>query len=186
MLGCQQTESTNENRRLDVQQEEIDSDKKRIEVEQIAERKDTLKTNNEIATHLATIASDVPNVRDAVAIIAGPYSVVGIDIDGEVERERVGTIKYSVSEALQNDPYGKTAVVVADADIVDRIRQMNEQIRDGEPVQAVVEQLATIVARYMPTFPVPENKEDYDVNEDNLREEEKQQMEEIQREQVND
>lgn len=187
MIGCQQTESNNENARMNMQQEEAQNEERRIYVQQTAERKETLKTNKEIATHLATVANDVPNVRDAVAIIAGPYTVVGIDIDGNIERERVGTIKYSVSEALQNDPYGKTAIVIADADIVDRLRQMNEQMRAGEPIQGVVEQLATIVARYMPTFPVPEkSRDDYDLNEDNLRDEEKEQLEEIQQEQAND
>src|SRR5690625_7749064 len=160
MIGCQHADSNCENARFDVQQEEVRNEEKRIDVQQIAEQKKTLKTNKEIATHLATVANDVPNVRDAIAIIAGPYTVVGDDIDGEIERDRVGTIKYSISEALQNDTYGKTATVVADADIVDRLRQMNEQMRAGEPIQGVVEQLTPIVARYMPTFPVPEKSRD--------------------------
>src|SRR5690625_46228 len=54
----------------------------------------------EIATHLANIASDVPNVNGATAIVLGTYAVVGIDVEEELDRSRVGTIKYSVSEAL--------------------------------------------------------------------------------------
>src|SRR5699024_2457091 len=89
--------------------------------------------NKDIATHLANVASDVPNVHDAAAIVAGPYAVVGIDVDGTLDRSRVGTIKYTVSEALQHDPYGKTAVVIADADIMERIRSMRQNIQDGYP-----------------------------------------------------
>src|SRR5699024_11699221 len=59
------------------------------------------------ADHLANVAGDVPNVKDATAVVAGPYAVVGIDVDKDLDRSRVGTIKYSVTEALQHDPYGK-------------------------------------------------------------------------------
>ena len=129
-----------------------------IDVEQSSYEQNNQYSNNEIATHLANIAADVPDVNDAVAIIAGPYAVVGIDIDEETDREQVGTIKYAVSEALKNDPYGKTAVVIADADMMQRLREMNTKMRQGHPVQGVTEELAEIVGRYMPTFPVDENR----------------------------
>src|SRR5699024_520348 len=128
-----------------------------LPLEQTSYQNDHTFTNEEIASHLATVASEVPNVNDAAAIVAGPYTVVGIDIDEKTKRERVGTIKYSVTEALQHDPYGRTAVVIADADIMTRIQEMGNQLRDGHPVKGVVDELATIVSRYMPTFPVNEN-----------------------------
>ncbi len=121
------------------------------------QNQDTL-TNSEIATHLATIASKVSEVHDAAAIIAGPYAVVGIDIDEHTERERVGTIKYSVTEALQHDPYGRTAVVIADGDIMTRIREMGNELNEGHPVQGISEELANIVSRYMPTVPPADNQ----------------------------
>lgn len=124
-------------------------------VEQTSDRNNAA-SNNEIATHLANIASEVPDVDGAAAVVAGPYAVVGIDVDEKLERQRVGTIKFSVSEALRDDPYGKTAVVVADADTTERIRNMRDQMQDGEPIQGVVDELAEIVGRFMPTFPVEE------------------------------
>lgn len=114
-------------------------------------------TNEEIADHLANIAKHVPDVENAFAIVAGPYAVVGIDVGKSIDRQRVGTIKFSVSEALRDDPYGKTAIVVADADGTERIRRMAEKIRAGEPIEGFVDELAEIVARYMPTFPVEEH-----------------------------
>lgn len=129
-----------------------------IGVEQSSYEQNNQLTNNEIATHLANIAADVPDVKDAVAIIAGPYAVVGIDIDQKTDREQVGTIKYAVTEALKHDPYGKTAVVIADGDILQRLREMKNKISQGHPIQGVAEELAEIVGRYMPTFPVPENR----------------------------
>ncbi len=126
-------------------------------VEQTNYKDNHTLTNEQIADHLATIAAKVPDVNDAAAIVAGPYAVVGIDINEMTERERVGTIKYSVGEALQHDPYGRTAVVVADADMMTRIREMGNNLRNGHPVQGVVDELADIVGRYMPTVPTDDN-----------------------------
>lgn len=124
------------------------------------------QSNEDIANHLANIAQGVPDVNNAYAVVAGPYAVVGIDIDEDLERQRVGTIKFSVAEALQEDPYGKTAVVVADADATERIRMMAEKIREGQPIQGILDELAEVVARYMPTFPVDEQNINIEENEE--------------------
>ncbi|MEI3611024.1 YhcN/YlaJ family sporulation lipoprotein [Pseudogracilibacillus sp. SO30301A] len=156
----------------------------KIQVEQSSYEENLNLDNQEIASRLATIATEVPDVRDAAAIIAGPYAVVGIDIDESVERQRVGSIKYSVNEALQKDPYGKTAVVVADADMTERIREMGDKIQQGYPVRGVVDEVAEIVSRYMPSFPVPENRpQDEDENKQKVPEDERQKIEDIQRDQ---
>lgn len=115
-------------------------------------------SRQDIADHLANIASDVPSVNSASAIVAGPYALVGIDVDKELDRSRVGTIKYTVAEVLQHDDYGKTAVVVADGDVLERIRSMRQHIQDGQPVQGVIEEISAIVGRYMPDLPTPEKK----------------------------
>ncbi|APC48757.1 hypothetical protein BME96_11405 [Virgibacillus halodenitrificans] len=143
-------------------------------------------SNKEIADRLANIASDVPNVRGASAVVAGPYAVVGIDVDKDLDRSRVGTLKYSVSEALYHDPYGKTAVVVADADATERIRNLGNKIKQGHPVQGVVDELAAIVGRYMPDFPIQDDQPvDPDQNKEVLPEEEQKQLDQIQEEQSN-
>lgn len=127
------------------------------DVEQSANQANNTLTNTDIANHLAEIAAQVPDVKGANAVVAGPYAVVAIDIDKDTKRQRVGTIKYSVSEALRDDRYGKTAVVVADADVVQRIREMQQKMEEGHVIHGVVDELAEIVARYMPTFPVEDD-----------------------------
>lgn len=144
--------------------------KDQINVEQTSFQDEQTLTNQEIASHLATIASEVPDVHDAAAVVAGPYAVVGIDIDAETEREQVGTIKYAVNEALQHDPYGRTAIVIADADMMTRIRQMGTQLQEGQPVKGIVDELANIVSRYMPTLPA----EDTNNNNSNNHQEDQQ------------
>src|SRR5699024_685861 len=144
-------------------------------------------TNKQIANHLVDVADSVPDVNNSVAIVLGPYAVVGLNVDGDLDRSRVGTIKYSVLEALKKDPYGKTAVVVADGDIADRIREMNKKVQEGYPVQGIIEELAAIVGRYMPNFPVPENMpKEEDQNKEILPEDDKENLEDIQENQSND
>src|SRR5690625_2505719 len=143
--------------------------------------------NEQLATHLANVASDVPNVNNATAIIAGPYAVVGTDVDEHLDRSRVGTIKYSVSEALQHDPYGKTAVVIADGDIMERIRLMGVKIQEGYPIQGIVDELSDIVGRYMPDFPIEEERPtDPDQNKKIITNEEEDHLEDIEKEQSQD
>ena len=143
-------------------------------------------SNQQIAERLANLAGNVPNVNDATAIVAGPYTVVGIDVDKDLDRSRVGTIKYSVAEALYHDPYGKTAVVVADADATERIRAMGEKIGQGHPIQGVVDEVAAIVGRYMPELPINDNQpEEPDQNKEVIPEDKESDLEKIEDEQSN-
>ncbi len=172
--GCAQPWAQNDNR-----QQRTDL----IKVKQTDETQIKEKSYQEIAEHLVNLASRVPNVNDATAVVAGPYAVVGIDVNSDLDRSRVGTIKYSVSESLKNDPYGKKAIVVADADTVSRLRQMAREIRQGQPIGGVVEELAAIVGRIMPQLPerLPTDGEE-PTNENDQQLTEKQQ-DKLQREQ---
>ncbi|WP_186577593.1 YhcN/YlaJ family sporulation lipoprotein [Aquibacillus kalidii] len=143
-------------------------------------------SNQEIAKHLANLASEVPNVKGANALVAGPYAVVGIDVDKDLDRSRVGTIKYAVTEALQHDPYGRTAVVVADADGTQRIKEMASKVQDGHPVQGFVDEIAAIVGRYMPEFPINEDQpKEQDENKGVLPEDSEKELEDIEEDQSN-
>ncbi|MDL4841306.1 YhcN/YlaJ family sporulation lipoprotein [Aquibacillus rhizosphaerae] len=143
-------------------------------------------SNQQIAQHLANLANDVPSVNNATAVVAGPYAAVGIDVDKDLDRSRVGTIKYAVTEALQHDPYGKTAIVVADADGAERIRDMANKVEQGHPVQGIVDELAAIVGRYMPEFPISDNQpEEQDENKNVIPKEEEQELENVEEEQSN-
>lgn len=176
IVGCQQEEEPLAN------EEEQNNRITQVENSDPTERENL--NNGEIADHLATVAGDVPNVNDSAAVVAGPYTVVGIDVDKDLDRSRVGTIKYSVMEALQHDPYGKTAVVVADADVTERIRGMGNKIRQGHPVDGVVDEVAAIVGRYMPEFPINEDQpQEPDQNKEIMPEEDKQQLEDAEEEQ---
>lgn len=119
-------------------------------VKQTAPQPDRDRSPQAVADRLVQIATNVPQVRNATAISLGRYSVVGIDVDPTLDRGRVGTIKYTVAQALQEDPQGSNAIVTADVDIVQRIRELNQDIRNGRPMAGVMEELAEIVARIAP------------------------------------
>lgn len=181
LIGCQQNDDEQS-----LPDEDQNKNNRIIQVEDSNPVKKQRISNKEIADHLANIASTVPDVNDSTSVVAGPYAVVGIDVDKDLDRSRVGSIKYSVVEALQHDPYGKTAVVVADGDAVERIRMMGNKIKQGHPVQGVVDELSAIVGRYMPDFPINEDQpQQPDQNKEQLPKDDKKKLNDIEKEQSN-
>lgn len=111
------------------------------------------KSGQEISERLVDLATSIPNVNDATAVVIGRYAIVGIDINSNLERSEVGSIKYAVAESLKNDPYGANAMIVADPDINARLGEIAEDIQDGEPVQGIFNELADITGRIIPELP---------------------------------
>lgn len=105
------------------------------------------------AQRLVQLATRVKNVNDATAVVLGNYAIVGIDVKATLDRPEVGVIKYSVAEALKEDPQGANAIVTADPDIVQRLREMAADIRSGRPIAGILEELADIVGRIIPQVP---------------------------------
>lgn len=178
ITGCSQNEArdTNDNKESNL-----------VKVNDPTPTKDTKKemTSEQIAEHLVEITNSVPNVIDATAVVAGDYAVVGIDVDKDLERSRVGTIKYTVAESLRKDPYGANAIVIADPDTFTRLQEMGEEIQNGRPIAGVVEELAGIVGRLMPQIPSDINKEEgpTEQNEQQLPQGEEKQLDQIQEKQ---
>ncbi|WLD95019.1 YhcN/YlaJ family sporulation lipoprotein [Alkalihalobacillus sp. AL-G] len=134
-----------------------------IEVEQSVEyNEEERKSSAQISKRLVDLSTGVKGVKEATAVVLGRYAVVGIDVEDDLDRSRVSSIKYSVAEALQHDPYGANALVTADPDIYERVAEMGRQIRDGQPVGGILEELAAITGRLMPEFPAQINKKEPD------------------------
>lgn len=111
------------------------------------------ETGRQVSRHLVDLASRVPNVNDATAVVLGRFAVVGVDVNKNLDRSDVGSIKYSVAETLKNDPHGARAIVVADPDINARLREISDDIENGEPLQGIMNELADIAGRLMPEVP---------------------------------
>lgn len=136
--------------------------KQTVRTKQTAPSKDKNESAEATAKRLTKLALRTPQVNDATAIVLGNYAIVGIDVDATLDRSRVGTIKYTVAEALQEDPAGANALVTSDPDIMQRIKEMNADIRKGRPIAGIMEELADIAGRLIPMSPqnVQQNKEE--------------------------
>ena len=122
----------------------------KIRVDQTAPESRRTDRNQAVAERMVRIATSFPQVKSATAVVAGQYTIVGIDVDPTLDRGRVGTLKYSVAQALHEDPQGKNALVTADVDLVQRLRELADDMRAGRPAAGIAEELAEIAARIMP------------------------------------
>lgn len=111
------------------------------------------KTGQEISKHLVSLATSIHGVNDATAVVLGKYAIVGIDVNKNLDRSEVGSIKYTVAESLKKDPNGANAIVVADPDINARLREIGEDIQNDRPVQGIINELADIAGRVIPEIP---------------------------------
>lgn len=102
------------------------------------------------ADRMTKLATSINGVKQATAVVVGNYTLVGIDVDPTIDRNRVGTIKYSVAQALKDDPQGKNALVTADTDIMHRLRELNKKIAQGHPIAGLTDEIADIAARIVP------------------------------------
>jgi YhcN/YlaJ family sporulation lipoprotein len=115
--------------------------------------KKTIDNPKKVAAHLEALARGIKGVHGANCVVFGKYAIVGIDVDAKMDRSRVGTIKYSVAEAFRKDPYGINAVVTADVDIAQRLREIRADVRNGRPIAGFAEELSDIVGRVVPQIP---------------------------------
>ncbi|GGD71176.1 YhcN/YlaJ family sporulation lipoprotein [Paenibacillus nasutitermitis] len=126
---------------------------KGVRVQQTTPRKEPINSPKEVAAHLESLANRVPGVDGAHCVVFQNTAVVGIDVAGDLDRSRVGTIKYAVAEAFRKDPYGIDAVVTADMDISSRLKQMGADIKQGRPLQGFAEEMSDIIGRIVPQLP---------------------------------
>lgn len=147
------------------------------------------KTGQDIAKRLVSLATSIENVNDATAVVIGKYALVGVDINSDLDRSEVGSIKYSVAESLKNDPDGANAVIIADPDMNARLKEIGEDIQNGKPIQGIFNELADISGRLIPEVPADmiKNEPDGDMKKPNekLNEEEEKELKNDQDEQSN-
>ncbi len=123
----------------------------KVNNEQIEER-DRISIQ-EASNRLAQTAKEMPGVKGATAVAAGNYAIVGIDVEDDLDRSEVGSIKYTVAEGLKNQPYGANALVVADPDIYARLQEIGSDIQNGRPIEGLANELADIAGRTIPEIP---------------------------------
>lgn len=137
-----------------TQNKAIDNEKKNtVQVKNSTIQEVNRDTGQDISRHLVDLASGVPKVRDATAVVLGKYAIVGIDVDSNIDRSEVGSIKYAVAESFKNDPNGARAVVIADPDLNARLKEIAADIRNGNPISGIMNELSDISGRLIPEVP---------------------------------
>ncbi len=124
-----------------------------IKVRQSVPEKPEIHNPEQVANRLEQLAESIPRVQSANCVVFGDTAIVGINVQGNLDRSMVGTIKYSVAEALRKDPHGAHAIVTADMDIASRLQEIGQDIRKGHPVSGFAEELSDIIGRVMPQLP---------------------------------
>lgn len=179
LIGCQ-------NNNNNEQSSQPNHENQPIQVKNSDPRDVEVLDNQEKAQHLANLASDVPEVNGATAIITDRGALVAIDVDKDLDRSAVGSIKYSVLEAVHHDPYGKNAVIVADGDVFERLSHIMDEIGNGQPLSGFVNELSNLIGRWMPEFPVDElTEQQTKQNKNRMNEQEREELGEINEEQSN-
>lgn len=129
------------------------SNQDRVQTQQIAPPKLEIKDARAVADRLEQLATSIPDVQSAHCVVFGNTAVVGINVKQEMDRAKVGTVKYSVAEALRKDPYGVNAIVTADMDLDQRLRDIRGNVKNGKPITGFAEQMADIIGRIIPQLP---------------------------------
>jgi YhcN/YlaJ family sporulation lipoprotein len=124
-----------------------------IKVQQSVRSTPEIKDSRAVADHLEKLATRIPMVQSAHGVVFGNTAVVGINVRPELDRSRVGTVKYAVAEALRKDPYGTNAIVTADIDLDQRLSDIRSNVRSGRPIAGFADQMADIIGRIMPQLP---------------------------------
>ncbi|MDV2582270.1 YhcN/YlaJ family sporulation lipoprotein [Alkalibacillus haloalkaliphilus] len=171
MTACAQQGQNNQNLNDDINNDHI------IQVRDSEIEQDRQHTNMEAAERLSRIASDVNEVQRATAVVFGSYTVVGIDVTDDLDRSRVGSVKYTVAEAIKDDPYGHYAFVMADGDVVSRLNEINRGIQEGRARHVIVDEIANLVGRYVPETPPTDQRPNASYEERIENEQERQEQE---------
>lgn len=111
------------------------------------------KSDVALKDHFEQLALRVPGVNGAHCVVINKLAVVGIDVDGALTRSRVGSVKYSVAEAIRKDPKGMRVLVTADMDLNSRLAEMGKHISKGHPVSGFASEMADIIGRIIPQLP---------------------------------
>ncbi|WP_238654622.1 YhcN/YlaJ family sporulation lipoprotein [Paenibacillus piscarius] len=111
------------------------------------------KSDVALKDHFEQLALRVPGVNGAHCVVINKLAVVGIDVDGALTRSRVGSVKYSVAEAIRKDPKGMRVLVTADMDLNSRLAEMGKHIGKGHPVSGFASEMADIIGRIIPQLP---------------------------------
>lgn len=108
---------------------------------------DLAQRADKIAKELTTIKG----VKSANVVISEERALVGINLDKNIEGKLTDNIKNEVDKKVKSvDTKIKTVATSADVDIVQRITNVGNGIRQGKPLSEFANEIEEIFRRVMP------------------------------------
>ncbi|SHI41964.1 YhcN/YlaJ family sporulation lipoprotein [Lutispora thermophila] len=104
--------------------------------------------------NIAQAVQRVPGIKNAIAVTNGDIAYIGVNLDtnrGIDNTSKIESIKEEVADAARNaDPDIDKVYVSADADFVENITRISNDVRNGKPVESFRDELNEIVNRVTP------------------------------------
>lgn len=108
--------------------------------------------NMRLADDIADRVADMKQVNDATVLLNNRNAFVAVDMSGDKEGRLTNDLKDQITNKVRDtDANINNVYVSADADFFDRVGQYADDVRDGEPIQGLVDEITETIRRVFPT-----------------------------------
>lgn len=117
---------------------------------------DENKTNSDLSVKASNIANNlnkINGVQKATVIMVGDTALIGLNLNDNLGNDKVTAIKREVSTKTKNLESGVTTTfITASPDLVQRINNLAVDLKNGNAVDGVKDELNNLVNRISPTL----------------------------------
>lgn len=111
----------------------------------------TSERMEDMAENAVDAAGDVEGVAAANVVVLGNTALIGVDLDKDIEKEKVDDIKNKIDQAVkEKDKRIKNTSITADPDLATRIKKVTTGISEGRPISESWDELTDIFKRMTP------------------------------------
>lgn len=111
----------------------------------------TPEQTRDTVTDLESRIEAVQGINDAYVVVLGNVAIVGLDIKNAKQELGTNQSKAEATRIAEADSRIIKAYVTADPDIIPRIREISQGIRDGRPVTEFLDEISEIMNRLAPS-----------------------------------
>lgn len=105
------------------------------------------------ATQIAKDINSIDGVEKATVIITGETALIGLNLTNNLNDEQISNIKKSAENKAKTSNNGiKNAAVTASPEIVQRITNLANDIKEGKPISGLADELGNLIKRVTPTI----------------------------------
>lgn len=110
-----------------------------------------MNNSRELARKIADRVEDIEGINRAYVLISGDTAIVGVNMDNEAEGQITRDLKDRIERVVKKvDNDIDNVSITADPDLLTRIRNMFEDIDEGNPIEGFANQFEEILRRITP------------------------------------